>query len=79
MQGQMAEALGTEEPADFGADPSEVLAGPRIHSSRHRLKLVPDAARCFVDLKSGRAAAVLARVVDPGPDPRMAIVAERPA
>ena len=47
MRGQMAEALGTlKELHDFGADPSEVLAGLAefVHLVT-RLKLVPDAAR----------------------------------
>jgi DNA polymerase III subunit gamma/tau len=47
MRGQMAEALGTlKEMHDFGADPSEVLAG--LAEFLHlvtRLKLVPDAAQ----------------------------------
>ncbi|MGI8567774.1 MAG: DNA polymerase III subunit gamma/tau [Methylocella sp.] len=47
MRGQMAEALGTlKEMHDFGADPSEALAGLAefIHLVT-RLKLVPDAAQ----------------------------------
>jgi len=47
MRGQMAEALGTlKELHDFGADPSEVLAGLAefVHLVT-RLKLVPDAAQ----------------------------------
>ncbi|MDQ6704188.1 MAG: DNA polymerase III subunit gamma/tau [Pseudomonadota bacterium] len=47
VRGQMAEALGTlKELYDFGADPSEVLAGLAefIHLVT-RLKLVPDAAQ----------------------------------
>jgi DNA polymerase III subunit gamma/tau len=47
MQGKMAEALGTlKELHDFGADPSEVLAGLAefVHLVT-RLKLVPDAAQ----------------------------------
>ena len=47
LRGQMAEALGTlKELHDFGADPSEVLAGLAefVHLVT-RLKLVPDAAQ----------------------------------
>jgi DNA polymerase III subunit gamma/tau len=47
MRGQMAEALGTlKELHDFGADPSEVLAGLAefVHLVT-RLKLVPDSAQ----------------------------------